>query len=82
LGLLVLQGEIGMGERIKMIGTFAFLGFFAGIVANATWKYVIPWLSTVVFPTLGLEWIFSGIAGAFITLGLVTAWAYISGPSD
>lgn len=71
-----------MGERIKMIGTFAFLGFLAGIVANATWKYVIPWLSTVVFPTLGLEWIFSGIAGACITLGLVTAWAYISGPSE
>ena len=71
-----------MGDRVKMIVTFAFLGFFAGIVANATWKYVIPWLSTVVFPTLGLEWIFSGVAGAFITLGLVTAWAYISGPGD
>lgn len=71
-----------MGDRIKMIATFAVLGFLAGIVANATWRYVIPWLSTVVFPTLGLEWIFSGIAGAFITLGLVTAWAYISGPGD
>jgi len=71
-----------MGERVKMIGTFALLGFFAGMVANATWKYAIPWLSTVVFPSLGVEWIFSGIAGAFITLGLVTAWAYISGPGD
>ena len=71
-----------MGDRVKMIGTFAVLGFFAGLVANATWRYVIPWLSAVVFPTLGLEWIFSGVAGAFITLGLVTAWAYISGPGD
>jgi hypothetical protein len=78
----VLQGEIGMGERVKMVGTFAVLGFLAGLVANATWTYVIPWLSAFVFPTLGLEWIFSGIAGAFITLGLVTAWAYISGPSE
>jgi len=71
-----------MGERIKMIGTFSLLGFFAGLIANATWKYVIPWLSTVVFPALGIEWVLSGIAGAFITLGLVTAWAYISGPGD
>jgi hypothetical protein len=71
-----------MGERFKMIGTFAILGFLAGLVANATWKFVIPWLSTVVFPTLGLEWIFSGMAGALITLGLVTAWAYVSGPSE
>ena len=78
----MLQGEIGMGERVKMVGTFALLGFFAGLIANATWKYAIPWLSTFVFPSLGLEWIFSGIAGAFITLGLVTAWAYISGPSE
>jgi len=71
-----------MGERVKMIGTFGLLGFFAGIVANATWKYVIPYLSQIVFPMIGVEWILSGIAGAFITLGLVTAWAYVSGPGD
>lgn len=71
-----------MGERFKMIGTFAVLGFLAGLIANATWKFVIPWLSTVVFPTLGLEWIFSGVAGALITLGLVSAWAYVSGPTE
>ncbi len=71
-----------MGERIKMIGTFALLGFVAGMVANFTWKYVIPWLSAIVFPMIGLEWVFSGIAGAVITLGLVSAWAYLSGPSE
>ncbi len=71
-----------MGERFKMIGTFAILGFVAGIVANVTWKYVIPWLSAIVFPMIGLEWVFSGVAGAFITLALVTAWAYVSGPSE
>jgi hypothetical protein len=71
-----------MGERIKMIGTFAVLGFVAGMVANFTWKYIIPWLSSIVFPMIGLEWVFSGMAGALITLGLVSAWAYISGPSE
>jgi len=65
-----------------MIGTFTLLGFLAGIVANLTWKHVIPYLSQIVFPMIGLDWIFSGIAGAFLTLGLVTAWAYISGPSE
>lgn len=71
-----------MGERFKLFATFAILGFVAGIIANFTGKYVIPWLSTIVFPTIGMDWVFSGIAGAFITIGLVTAWAYLSGPSE
>lgn len=69
-----------MGERFKLIATFGFLGFVAGIFANLTYKVIIPWLSTIVFPLIGLDWIFSGVAGALITIGLVTAWAYVSGP--
>ena len=69
-----------MGERLKLIATFGFLGFIAGIVANFTYKHIIPWLSSIVFPLIGLEWILSGIAGALITIGLVTAWAYVSKP--
>jgi len=69
-----------MGERLKMILTFAVLGFVAGIVANFTGKFVIPWLSTFVLPTIGIDWILSGVAGALITIGLVSAWAYKSGP--
>jgi hypothetical protein len=68
-----------MGERFKLIATFAILGFMAGIFANFTYKDIIPWLSTIVFPVIGLDWIFSGLAGALITVGLVTAWAYMSG---
>ena len=71
-----------MSERIKMIATFAFLGFVAGVVANFTGKYVIPWLSAIVLPNIGLDWILSGVAGALITVGLVTAWAYMSGPGE
>jgi len=71
-----------MGERFKMIATFSALGFVAGLVANFTGKYVIPWLSTFVLPTIGIDWVLSGVAGAVITIGLVTAWAYVSGPSD
>jgi len=71
-----------MSERLKMIVTFAFLGFVAGIVANFTGKFIIPWLSTIVIPAIGVDWILSGVAGALITVGLVTAWAYMSGPGE
>jgi len=71
-----------MSERIKMLTTFAILGFFAGIIANFTYRQVIPWLSQIVLPVLGLEWIFSGLAGAALTIVLVTAWAYLSGSPE
>lgn len=71
-----------MNERLKMIAAFGALGFLAGIVANFTGKYVIPWLSTVIIPTIGIDWILSGVAGALITVGLVTAWAYWSGTGE
>jgi len=71
-----------MSERIKMLTTFAILGFFAGIIANFTYRHVIPWLSELVLPVLGLEWIFSGLAGAALTVVLVTAWAYLSGSPE
>ncbi len=71
-----------MSERIRMLTTFAILGFFAGVIANFTYKHVIPWLSELVIPVLGLEWIFSGLAGAALTILLVTAWAYLSGSPE
>jgi hypothetical protein len=71
-----------MGDRLKMIITFAVLGFVAGIVFNFTGKFLIPWLSTFVFPTIGIDWVLSGVAGALIATGLVTAWAYMSGPEQ
>ena len=71
-----------MSERIKMLTTFAILGFFAGVIANFTYRHVIPWLNKLVLPVLGLEWIFSGLAGAGLTILLVTAWAYLSGSPE
>jgi hypothetical protein len=71
-----------MNERIKMIGTFGFLGFVAGLVANFTGRVIIPWLSQFVLPAIGIDWILSGVAGAVITIGLVTAYAYMSGPTE
>ena len=71
-----------MSERIKILGTFALVGFIAGMIANFTYKVVIPWLGTV-FPLLfewGGEWVLSGLAGAFLTLLLLVIWAYLTVP--
>ncbi|MCK4222826.1 hypothetical protein KAX01_00885 [Candidatus Bathyarchaeota archaeon] len=71
-----------MNDRVRISLIFGLLGFVAGIIANFTAKYVIPWLSLVVFPQMALEWFLSGFAGAFLTVLMVTVWAYVSGPSE
>ncbi|MFP3985212.1 MAG: hypothetical protein ACLFU9_04510 [Candidatus Bathyarchaeia archaeon] len=71
-----------MGDRIRMLILFSFLGFIAGIVANFTAQHIIPWLTTLIFPVIGLEWVISGFAGAFLTVILVSVWAYVTSPSD
>ena len=71
-----------MNDRIRVFLMFGLLGFIAGVVANFTAKYIIPWLSAIIFPQLALEWFLSGFAGAFLTVLLVTVWAYVSGPSE
>jgi hypothetical protein len=66
-----------MEDRLKIFGMFAVLGFMAGIIARATYTDIIPWIM-LHFPTIGLDWILSGFAGAVLTVGLVMAWAYIT----
>ena len=72
-----------MGERIKILGTFALLGFIGGIAANLGYQTVWPWLVST-FPLIfsSAEWIISGIAGALITTFFVVIWVYLSRPSE
>ena len=71
-----------MSERIKVLGTFALLGFIAGIAANFLYHMVWPWLLQV-FPTiLHAEWMVSGLAGAMLTLVMLILWVYLSGSQD
>ena len=67
-----------MGERLKVFGIVALLGFMAGVIAQLTADYVIPWLMTVLPALINIKWVVSGFAGACLTLVLVTAWAYIT----
>jgi len=66
-----------MGERIKVLLSFALLGFMAGIFAKFTYEYSVPWLIAH-FPMISWDWILSGLAGAVLTMFLVTIWAYAS----
>jgi hypothetical protein len=69
-----------MGDRLKIFGVVALLGFMAGIIAQLTAEFIIPWMISIL-PMLGglTSYMVSGFAGALLTIGLVSAWAYLTG---
>jgi hypothetical protein len=69
-----------MGERLKIFGIVALLGFLAGVIAQLTAVFVIPWIIAII-PALGglTSYMVAGVAGAVLTVGLVSAWAYLTG---
>ncbi|MCW4045173.1 MAG: hypothetical protein NWE94_06625 [Candidatus Bathyarchaeota archaeon] len=71
-----------MSDRLKVFGIIALLGFMAGVVAQLTADYVIPWLMTVLPALMQVRFVVSGVAGAVLTLVLVSAWAYFSRSRD
>ncbi|MEM1566244.1 MAG: hypothetical protein QW510_04040 [Candidatus Bathyarchaeia archaeon] len=72
-----------MGERLKVFLFVGLLGFFAGIIADLTATYVIPALIALL-PSIGMltRYLLSGLAGAFLTIVLVSIWAYVTGPKE
>ena len=72
-----------MNNRFKIFGLIALLGFVAGIMAQLTATYVIPWMISVL-PLLGglTSFMVSGFAGAVLTVVLVGVWAYMTGKKD
>jgi hypothetical protein len=71
-----------MSERLKVFVMVALLGFAAGIIAQLSADYVIPWLIAVVPQLVQVRFLISGFAGACLTLALISVWAYISGPQE
>ena len=72
-----------MNSRFKIFGLIALLGFVAGIIAQITAVYFIPWMVSVL-PLLGgmTSFLISGFAGAVITIAIVSAWAYMTGKKE
>jgi uncharacterized membrane protein YedE/YeeE len=71
-----------MGDRLKIFGIVALLGFMAGVIAQLTADYIIPWLMVVIPQLVQIRFLVSGFAGAALTLVLVTVWAYMTGKKD
>ncbi|NIO38361.1 hypothetical protein GTO27_11775 [Candidatus Bathyarchaeota archaeon] len=71
-----------MGERFKIFGLVALLGFMAGVIAQVTADHLIPWLLQILPQLVQIRFLVSGFAGACLTLVLVSVWAYITGPSE
>jgi len=71
-----------MGERLKIFAFIAILGFIAGVIAELTAEYVLPVLVTLLPSFLSAKYLLSGLAGAVLTLALVSVWAYFTGSSE
>jgi len=71
-----------MGDRLKVFGLVALLGFIAGVIAQLTADYIIPWLLIILPELVQIRFLVSGFAGACLTLVLVSVWAYISGSAE
>jgi len=71
-----------MGERFKIFGLVAILGFMAGVIAQLTADYLIPWLLVILPELVQIRFLVSGFAGACLTLVLVSVWAYITGSAQ
>ena len=71
-----------MGERLKVFGMVAIFGFLAGVIAQLGADYFIPWAVKVLPVLFEARWMLSGLAGACLTVGLVSVWAYMTGNKD
>lgn len=71
-----------MGDRIKILGVFALLGFIGGVLANVGFHTVWPWLVANIPFIFSAEWVISGIAGAMITTFFVVIWVYLTRPAE
>jgi hypothetical protein len=69
-----------MNDRLKVFCIVALLGFMAGVIAQVSAVYFIPWLIAALPALAGISsFLFAGFAGACITVAMVSAWAYITG---
>jgi len=69
-----------MSDRLKVFGIVALLGFMAGVIAQVTADYIIPAIISILPALSGVtNYMIAGFAGAVLTIGLVSLWAYLTG---
>ena len=59
-----------MGDRLKIFGVVALLGFLAGVIAQLTADFIIPWLWTVLPALINIKGVVQGSSGLPITVVL------------
>lgn len=69
-----------MNDRLRIFMVVAVLGFVGGVLADVAGTYVIPALIYWLPSLFSVRQILSGLAGAILTLGIVTVWAYLTEP--
>jgi hypothetical protein len=70
-------------SRLKVFGLIALIGFVAGVLAQVTAIYVIPWLALTLPSLAALSgFLVAGVAGAVLTVAIVGIWAYMTGKKD
>ena len=79
---MLCKGEKLMNNRLKVFAVIALLGFLAGVIAQLTFEYAIPWLASVLPALVQAKFIVSGLAGACLTLVMVSVWAYFTGKRE
>jgi len=68
-----------MSDRLKVFAIVALLGFMAGVVAQVTAQFIIPWFIAILPALSGLtSFMISGFAGACLTVAIVSVWAYLT----
>jgi len=71
-----------MSDRLKVFGIIALLGFMAGVIVQLAADYIIPWLMNVLPALMQIRFVVSGLAGAALTVVLITIWAYVTSNRD
>ena len=71
-----------LNDRIKVFAIVALLGFMAGVIAQLFAEYALPWLAAVLPAIFEAKFVVSGLAGAILTVAMVSVWAYFTGSRD
>ncbi len=71
-----------MGDRLKIFAVVAILGFLAGVIVQLMADYALPWLASVLPAVFQARFVVAGLAGACLTLVMVSLWGYFSNKRD
>ena len=64
-----------MSQRVKIMGSFALLGFLMGIAVYLAYNWAIPILIELFPQILSAGWLLWGLVGALLSETMLLLWA-------